>query len=111
MAVPAGSRAVRGSRAACRPTASVCSCRRGAAAGSWCSRSESPRRGRAVHVRSSIVGPPCYDGRMEALAVLRDVFGHAAFRIGQREAVDAVLAGRDAVVLPVSYTHLTLPTN
>ena len=36
---------------------------------------------------------------MDALAVLRDVFGHAAFRIGQREAIDAVLAGGDAVVL------------
>ncbi len=36
---------------------------------------------------------------MEALAVLRDVFGHPAFRIGQREAIEAVLAGRDAVVL------------
>ncbi len=36
---------------------------------------------------------------MDVLAVLRDVFGHAAFRAGQREAVDAVLGGRDAVVL------------
>ncbi|MBA3457677.1 MAG: ATP-dependent DNA helicase RecQ [Deltaproteobacteria bacterium] len=36
---------------------------------------------------------------MDAQGVLRDVFGHAAFRIGQREAIDAVLAGRDAVVL------------
>ncbi|MEO8551488.1 MAG: ATP-dependent DNA helicase RecQ, partial [Kofleriaceae bacterium] len=33
------------------------------------------------------------------LAVLRDVFGHEAFRGGQRDAVEAVLAGRDAVVL------------
>jgi ATP-dependent DNA helicase RecQ len=33
--------------------------------------------------------------------VLRDVFGHAAFRPGQREIVDAVLAGRDCVgVMP-----------
>ena len=31
--------------------------------------------------------------------VLRDVFGHAELRPGQREAIDAVLAGRDAVVL------------
>jgi len=36
---------------------------------------------------------------MDVLAVLRDVFGHAAFRTGQREAIDAVLAGKDAVVL------------
>jgi ATP-dependent DNA helicase RecQ len=36
---------------------------------------------------------------MTALDVLRDVFGHDAFRHGQREAVDALLADRDAVVL------------
>ena len=36
---------------------------------------------------------------MEALAVLREVFGHAAFRTGQAEAIEAVLAGGDAVVL------------
>jgi len=30
---------------------------------------------------------------------LREVFGHASFRPGQRRAIDAVLAGRDAVVL------------
>jgi ATP-dependent DNA helicase RecQ len=36
---------------------------------------------------------------MPALEVLRTVFGHDAFRGGQQEAVDAVLAGRDAVVL------------
>ncbi|MCX5741253.1 MAG: ATP-dependent DNA helicase [Proteobacteria bacterium] len=36
---------------------------------------------------------------MDPTAVLRDVFGHAAFRGGQREAIDAVLAGRDALVL------------
>jgi len=36
---------------------------------------------------------------MRALEVLGTVFGHDAFRGGQREAVDAVLAGRDAVVL------------
>jgi ATP-dependent DNA helicase RecQ len=36
-------------------------------------------------------------------AILREVFGHAAFRPGQREAVAASLAGRDAVVvLPTS---------
>jgi ATP-dependent DNA helicase RecQ len=31
--------------------------------------------------------------------VLRDVFGHAELRPGQREAIDGVLAGRDVVVL------------
>ncbi|MEP6861361.1 MAG: RecQ family ATP-dependent DNA helicase [Deltaproteobacteria bacterium] len=36
---------------------------------------------------------------MLALEVLRTVFGHDAFRGGQQDAVDAVLAGRDAVVL------------
>ena len=36
---------------------------------------------------------------MSALEVLRDVFGHGAFRHGQREAVEAVLADRDALVL------------
>ncbi len=30
---------------------------------------------------------------------VRDVFGYAALRAGQREAIDAVLAGRDAVVV------------
>ena len=34
-----------------------------------------------------------------AHTVLREVFGHAAFRAGQAEAIEAVLAGRDAVVL------------
>ncbi|HSK01231.1 MAG TPA: RecQ family ATP-dependent DNA helicase [Kofleriaceae bacterium] len=34
-----------------------------------------------------------------ARSVLREVFGHAAFRAGQEAAVDAVLAGRDAIVL------------
>ncbi|HEX5061538.1 MAG TPA: RecQ family ATP-dependent DNA helicase, partial [Kofleriaceae bacterium] len=34
-----------------------------------------------------------------ALEVLRDVFGYDAFRGGQREAVEAVLGGRDALVL------------
>jgi ATP-dependent DNA helicase RecQ len=34
-----------------------------------------------------------------ARTVLREVFGHAGFRAGQETAVDAVLAGRDAVVL------------
>jgi ATP-dependent DNA helicase RecQ len=32
-------------------------------------------------------------------AVLREIYGHADFRPGQADAVDAVLAGRDAVVL------------
>lgn len=32
-------------------------------------------------------------------AVLQEVFGHGAFRAGQADAVEAVLAGRDAVVL------------
>src|SRR6516164_11453238 len=36
---------------------------------------------------------------MTALDVLRDVFGYGTFRHGQEAAVDAVLAGRDAVVL------------
>jgi ATP-dependent DNA helicase RecQ len=36
---------------------------------------------------------------MTALEVLRDVFGYAGFRGGQREAVEATLAGRDALVL------------
>jgi ATP-dependent DNA helicase RecQ len=36
---------------------------------------------------------------MSALEVLHDVFGHDAFRPGQREAVDALVAGRDALVL------------
>jgi len=35
----------------------------------------------------------------EPLGVLREVFGHAEFRAGQRDAVDALLDGRDAVVL------------
>ena len=34
-----------------------------------------------------------------ALAVLRDRFGHGAFRPGQSDAIEAVLAGRDAAVL------------
>src|SRR4249920_2087199 len=38
-------------------------------------------------------------GHDSALAVLRDVFGHGEFRVGQRDAIEAVLAGRDAVVL------------
>jgi ATP-dependent DNA helicase RecQ len=36
---------------------------------------------------------------MTALEVLRDVFGYAGFRGGQAEAVDAVIGGRDALVL------------
>ena len=39
------------------------------------------------------------DAVTEPLAVLSGVFGHGAFRAGQREAVEAVLGGRDAVVL------------
>jgi len=35
----------------------------------------------------------------EALAVLAEQFGHAAFRPGQAMAIEAVLAGRDAAVL------------
>jgi ATP-dependent DNA helicase RecQ len=35
----------------------------------------------------------------DALAVLRERFGHAAFRPGQAAAIEAVLAGRDASVL------------
>jgi ATP-dependent DNA helicase RecQ len=34
-----------------------------------------------------------------AESVLADVFGHAGFRAGQREAIEAVCAGRDALVL------------
>ncbi len=34
-----------------------------------------------------------------ARGVLREVFGHPGFRAGQEAAVDAVLAGRDAIVL------------
>jgi ATP-dependent DNA helicase RecQ len=52
-----------------------------------------------------VLVPLCYDGGMadltDALAVLRERFGHAAFRPGQAAAIEAVLAGRDAaVVLP-----------
>src|SRR5438132_12462119 len=36
---------------------------------------------------------------MSALEVLRDIFGHDTFREGQREAVEALLAGQDALVL------------
>lgn len=35
----------------------------------------------------------------DARELLAEVFGHADFRAGQRDAVDAVLSGRDAVVL------------
>jgi ATP-dependent DNA helicase RecQ len=34
-----------------------------------------------------------------ALTVLRDVFGYSTFRPGQREVIDAVLAGRDCIAL------------
>ena len=38
---------------------------------------------------------------MEALAVLKQYFGHTSFRQGQREPIDAVLSGRDALgVMP-----------
>ena len=36
---------------------------------------------------------------MSALEVLRDVFGYETFREGQQEAVEALLAGQDALVL------------
>jgi len=39
------------------------------------------------------------DAATGPLAVLSGVFGHAGFRGGQEQAVEAVLAGRDAVVL------------
>ncbi|MEO7095002.1 MAG: RecQ family ATP-dependent DNA helicase, partial [Polyangiales bacterium] len=39
------------------------------------------------------------DVATDPLAVLSGVFGHAGFRGGQQEAVEAVLTGRDAVVL------------
>jgi ATP-dependent DNA helicase RecQ len=43
-------------------------------------------------------GPPAAEGNHP---VLRDVFGHAGFRPGQREIVKAVLAGRDCIgVMP-----------
>ena len=58
-------------------------------------RSVATRARRGLTVRPSGQAPPMDAAR----AVLRDVFGHAAFRAGQREAVEAVLAGRDAVVL------------
>jgi ATP-dependent DNA helicase RecQ len=35
----------------------------------------------------------------EPRAVLREVYGHEEFRVGQADAIDAVLRGRDAVVL------------
>ena len=35
----------------------------------------------------------------EARALLADVFGHPDFRPGQADAVEAVLSGRDAIVL------------
>ncbi len=38
-------------------------------------------------------------------AALRDRFGHPGFRAGQREPVEAVLAGRDAVVV-LSLIHI-----
>jgi ATP-dependent DNA helicase RecQ len=39
------------------------------------------------------------DDLADALAVLRESFGHAGFRPGQAAAIEAVLGGRDAVVL------------
>ncbi len=44
---------------------------------------------------------PSLEGRPSPEDVLREVFGYAAFRRGQREIIDAVLAGRDCVgVMP-----------
>jgi ATP-dependent DNA helicase RecQ len=44
---------------------------------------------------------PAAAPRADPYAVLREVFGHSAFRPGQREIVSAVLAGRDCVgVMP-----------
>ncbi len=40
-----------------------------------------------------------FEPSAQPLAVLRDVFGHASFRGGQQDAVEAVTSGRDAVVL------------
>ena len=42
-----------------------------------------------------VLPAPLLDGP----TVLRDVFGHLEYRPGQREAIDALIAGRDAVVL------------
>jgi ATP-dependent DNA helicase RecQ len=44
---------------------------------------------------------PAAERAQAAEAVLRDVFGHAAFRLGQREIVEAVLSRRDCLgVMP-----------
>ncbi len=40
-----------------------------------------------------------FDPSSDPRAVLREVFGHSDFRGGQQDAVEAVLSGRDAVVL------------
>ena len=45
----------------------------------------------------------------QALHILETVFGYSSFRGEQAEIVDVVARGGDALV-PVSYTHLTLPT-
>ena len=37
--------------------------------------------------------------RLDPLTVLRDTFGFEDFRLGQREVVDAVLAGRDCIAV------------
>jgi ATP-dependent DNA helicase RecQ len=45
--------------------------------------------------------PPAGPRRADARAVLREVFGHPAFRPGQEEIVSAILAGRDCLgVMP-----------
>jgi ATP-dependent DNA helicase RecQ len=49
--------------------------------------------------RSVAAAAPVAVPTSEAPAVLQEVFGYPAFRGGQLEAVEAVLAGRDAVVL------------
>src|SRR5438552_3938062 len=47
-----------------------------------------------------IIEPPAHPQLShELMDIVRGVFGHAALRAGQREAIEAVLGGRDAVVV------------
>ena len=45
--------------------------------------------------------------KSEKYEVLKRYFGYDSFREGQEILIDGILDGRD---VPVSYTHLTLPT-